>query len=114
MAGVRRALKYTGELIDGGYCPLVFPEGKRTPDGSLQPFKTGIGLMATRLRAPVVPIHIAGLFEIYSIHDRWPRRGTVRVTIGAPLHFKNDSSEEAATRAIEESIRRLAAAHLTS
>ena len=38
MAGVRRALKYTGELIDEGYCPLVYPEGKRTPDGTLQPF----------------------------------------------------------------------------
>ena len=65
MAGVRRALKYTGELIDEGYCPLVFPEGARTTDGTMQPFKTGIGLMATRLRVPVVPIHIAGLFEIY-------------------------------------------------
>ncbi|HXI39308.1 MAG TPA: 1-acyl-sn-glycerol-3-phosphate acyltransferase, partial [Bryobacteraceae bacterium] len=114
MAGVRRALKYTGELIDGGYCPLVFPEGKRTPNGSLQPFKTGIGLMATRLRAPVVPIHVAGLFEIYSIHDDWPKRGTVRVTIGMPLHFDDDSDEEAATRAIEDAIRRLAATHLTS
>ncbi len=114
MAGVRRALKYTGELIDRGYCPLVFPEGKRTPDGSLQPFKTGIGLMATRLRTPVVPIHIAGLFEIYSIHDSWPKRGTVRVTLGTPLHFEDDSNEEAATRAVEEAIQRMAAAHLTS
>jgi len=114
MAGVRRALKYTGELIDEGYCPLVFPEGKRTPDGTLQHFKTGIGLMATRLRAPVVPIHIAGLFEIYSIHDQWPKRGTVRVTIGSPLHIEDESDEEAATRAIEEAIRRMAAAHLTS
>ena len=114
MAGVRRALKYTGELIDQGYCPLVFPEGKRTPDGTLQPFKTGSGLMATRLRAPVVPIRVAGLFEIYSIHDHWPKRGTVRVTIGAPLHFADESDEEAATRAIEQAIRRMATAHLTS
>lgn len=114
MAGVRRALKYTGELIDGGYCPLVFPEGKRTPDGMPQPFKTGIGLMATRLRAPVVPIHLAGLFEIYSIHDHWPKRGTVRVTIGAPVHIGDDADEEAATRTIEEAIRRMSAAHFAS
>ena len=70
--------------------------------------------MATRLRAPVVPIHVAGLFEIYSIHDHWPKRGTVRVTIGAPLHFADESDEEAATRAIEQAIRRMATAHLTS
>ena len=114
MAGVRRALKYTGELIDTGYCPLVFPEGKRTADGTLQLFKSGIGLMATRLRAPVVPIHLAGLFEIYSIHDSWPRRGTVRVKIGAPLHLEQGHDEESATRAIEEAIKVLDASHFTS
>ncbi len=107
MAGVRRALKYTGELIDLGYCPLVYPEGKRTPDGALQPFKTGIGLMATRLRVPVVPIHLKGLFEIYSIHDSWPRRGTVQVTIGPPLHFTGEHDEKAAASAIETAIANL-------
>ena len=107
MSGVRRALKYTGELIDLRYCPLVYPEGKRTPDGSLQPFKSGIGLMATRLHAAVVPIYIEGLFEIYSIHDSWPRRGTVKVTFGAPLRLDQQHDEAAATRAIEEAVTRI-------
>lgn len=108
MAGVRRALKYTGELIDGGYCPLVYPEGMRSPDGTLQPFKTGIGLMATRLRVPVVPVHLAGLFEIYSTHHDWPQRGTVKVTFGTPLHFEQEHDEVTATRMIEEAIHTLA------
>jgi len=107
MAGVRRALKYTGELLGLGYCPLVYPEGKRTPDGALQPFQTGIGLMATRLRTPVVPIHLKGLFEIYSIYDSWPRRGAVRVTFGTPLHLSQERDEATATRAIEEAITKL-------
>jgi len=107
MAGVRRALKYTGELIDLGYCPLVYPEGRRTPDGTLQPFKSGIGVMATRLRAPVVPIHLAGLFEIYSTYDSWPRRGTVKVTFGTPLHFTTEHDEKAAANTIEAAITRM-------
>jgi long-chain acyl-CoA synthetase len=114
MAGVRRALKYTGELIGEGYCPLVFPEGTRTPDGTLQPFKTGIGLMATRLRVPVVPIQVSGLFEIFPANASWPQRGPVRVRIGAPLHFEQEHDEEAATRAIEKAIHRLAAGHFNS
>ena len=114
MAGVRRALKYTGELTGDGYCPLVFPEGARTPDGALQPFKTGIGLMATRLRVPVVPIHISGLFEIYPANASWPRRGPVRVRFGAPLHFDKERDEVAATRAIEAAVARLAAGHFNS
>ena len=114
MAGVRRALKYTGELIDEGYCPLVFPEGIRTPDGALHPFKTGIGLMATHLRATVVPIHLAGLFEIYPSNASWPKRGPVHVQIGVPLHFEEEHDELTATRAIEDAVHRLAASHFTS
>ena len=114
MAGVRRALKYTGELIDKGYCPLVFPEGIRTPDGALHPFKTGIGLMATHLRATVVPIHLAGLFEIYPANASWPKRGPVRVQIGAPLHFEEEHDELTATRAIENAVHRLAAGYFNS
>ena len=114
MAGVRRALKYTGELIDQRYCPLVFPEGKRTPDGRLQPFKTGIGLMAVRLGVPVVPVHLSGLFEIYSIHHDWPEPGKVKVTVGAPLRFNQEQDEQSATRAIEQAIAAMAASHFTS
>ena len=109
MAGVRRALKYTGELIDQRYCPLIFPEGAHSADGKLQPFKTGIGLMAARLRVPVVPIHLRGLFEIYSIHHEWPQPGKIKMTIGAPLHFDEEQDEAAATQAIEEAVIRLSA-----
>jgi hypothetical protein len=57
---------------------------------------------------------LAGLFEIYSIHDSWPRRGTVRVKIGAPLRLEQEHDEESATRAIEAAIKAMAASHFTS
>jgi long-chain acyl-CoA synthetase len=114
MAGVRRALKYTGELVDEDYCPLVFPEGAHTADGKLQPFKTGIGLMAVRLGVPVVPVHLKGMFDIYSIHHEWPQPGVVKVTIGAPLDLSQEHNEERATRAVEEAITRMDAVHFTS
>jgi long-chain acyl-CoA synthetase len=114
MTGVRRALKYTGELIDQGYCPLVYPEGARTPDGTLQPFKVGVGLMATRLRVPVIPIHLAGLFEVYSIHDSWPRRGAVKVTFGAPMNLAAEHDERSAAHAIEQAITRMSSVQRSS
>jgi 1-acyl-sn-glycerol-3-phosphate acyltransferase len=107
MSGTRRALAYTGSLISRGYCPIVFPEGVRTPDGRLQEFRPGIGMMAVRLQVPVVPIHIAGLYEIYSIHASWPRRGPVRVSIGAPMRFDAQTSYEEAARRVERSFRDL-------
>ena len=105
MAGVRRALNYTGELIKRGYCPLVFPEGMRSPDGKLQPLRPGIGMMAIRLRVPIVPIYIEGLYQVYSVHDSWPKRGPVRVSFGKSLEFTTGSWDEVALKihgAIEE------------
>lgn len=107
MSGVRRALKYTGELIDHGFCPLVYPEGRRTLDGNLQTFQPGIGVLALRLRVPVVPVHLQGMFEIYSVHDEWPRSGPVRVRFGAPLHLEHSPDEAAAARTVEQAVRDL-------
>jgi 1-acyl-sn-glycerol-3-phosphate acyltransferase len=44
-------------------------------------------MMAVRLRIPIVPMRISGLYEIYSVHDSWPRRGAVGVWIGQPITF---------------------------
>src|SRR4030095_4246883 len=49
MSGVRRALRTSGDLVSRGYCPLIFPEGVRTPDGLMHGFQAGVGLMAVRL-----------------------------------------------------------------
>ena len=105
MTGVRRALKTTGDLISRGYCPLVFPEGERTPDGRLHPFQPGIGLMAVRLRVAVVPIFIDGLYEVYSLHDSWPKPGRGRVSIGRPLEFSSHTDYADAARQIEEAVQ---------
>jgi long-chain acyl-CoA synthetase len=107
MSGTRRALAYTGDLVNRGYCPIVFPEGLRTSDGSMQTFRPGIGMMALRLRVPIVPIRLVGLYEIYSIHDSWPRRGPVHVAVGAPLLFSGNISYEEAAKQVEEAIRNL-------
>ena len=107
MSGTRRALAYTGELASRGYCPIVFPEGVRTPDGALHTFRPGIGMMAIRLRIKIVPIRLAGLYEIYSVHDSWPRRGPVTVRIGAPLLFDSKMSYDEAARQVEKAVSSL-------
>jgi len=63
---------------------------------------------------PVVPVHLSGLFEIYSIHHDWPEPGKVKVTVGAPLRFNQEQDEQSATRAIEQAIAAMAASHFTS
>ena len=105
--GVRRALRYTGQLIDRGNCPLLYPEGRRSANGNLQPFKTGIGFMAIRLQVPVIPIYLKGLYQVYSLHHEWPQSGEVQVKIGSPLSFQGEKDYEKVTRAVEEVMHQL-------
>ncbi len=110
MTGTRRALRYTGELADEGFCPLVFPEGQRSPNGIIRRFESGIGLMALKLELPVVPVYLEGLHEIYSVHHEWPEPGSVRVKFGAPLDLSRSADYQAAGEEVERAVRELEAA----
>jgi len=83
--GFRPSLEHTGELMDEGFLPLVFPEGHMTRDGRMAPFKQGIGLLALETRALVVPFLLEGLHSIMPPGSRWPARGRARVILGQPF-----------------------------
>src|SRR5208282_2609426 len=74
-SGYRESFAYAGASADRGYSVLVFPEGRRTPDGNLSPFRAGIGLLAKRLDLPVVPLRIDGLYELARAHRRFAPPG---------------------------------------
>lgn len=83
IGAVRAAL----ESLKRGEVVILFPEGSRSFDGELQPFKRGVALLLRRAKCPVVPAAIDGAFEA------WPRTRTaprlfakrVRVLVGEPI-----------------------------
>jgi long-chain acyl-CoA synthetase len=80
-----QALSTARALLARGECVVWFPEAWRTPDGNLQRFQPGIGVLAAGSAAPVVPAFIAGTFEALPRTRRLPRPHAVRVVIGRPL-----------------------------
>ncbi len=93
--GLRGAIRQTGSLADRGYCPLVFPEGKRTEDGHMLPFRPGIGVIAKQTRLSVVPVVLRGLFEMWPVFARGPRkRGIARVEFGPSFDFAGKDPAE--------------------
>ncbi|CAI5947599.1 unnamed protein product, partial [Closterium sp. NIES-64] len=64
---------------------LIFPEGTRSLTGSLQPFKSGVGLLAEQLDVPVVPVCVKGTFEALPKGRTIPLRRRVTVEFGRPL-----------------------------
>jgi len=74
-----RAMRAVLEALEAGGAVLLFPEGTRSPDGSVQPFRKGVGLLLKRARCPVLPVGIAGAFEAWPRSSRLPR-------LGGPVH----------------------------
>ena len=74
-AGTRQTLRYIGEVTADGYSILIFPEGKRNLEGQMSPFRPGIGMIASRLDVPVVPVRIDGLDKVLHPKWKWPTTG---------------------------------------
>ena len=106
-AGFRKSFSFAGDLVDRGWSVLVFPEGARTRDGQMNPFRAGIGLLAARLRVPVVPVHLGGISELKTAGKRWARPGQIKVSIGAPANFKESEAPEEIARDLEARVRSL-------
>ncbi|OFW04230.1 MAG: hypothetical protein A3I61_09600 [Acidobacteria bacterium RIFCSPLOWO2_02_FULL_68_18] len=105
--GTRHTLRYMGELVGSGASILIFPEGVRSETGTIRPFRGGIGMMASRLDVPVVPIRIDGVDRVLHPNWRMARPGRVRVAFGAPLRLGGDDYADLA-RQVEERVRLLA------
>jgi 1-acyl-sn-glycerol-3-phosphate acyltransferase len=64
---------------------LIFPEGGRSEDGILQPFKEGAAYIAVKAQVPLVPIALIGTREVLPMHGKVFRSGLVRLRIGNPI-----------------------------
>jgi long-chain acyl-CoA synthetase len=101
--GTRQTLRYIGGLVNEGFSVLIFPEGRRTEVGEIGTFRPGVGMIASRLGVPVVPVRVQGLDRI--LHPSWkfPQRGPARVAFGAPL-FLEGHDYAALARRIESAV----------
>jgi len=103
----QHSFRHAGEAMDHGFSVLVFPEGTRSPDGSLARFRPGIGLLAKETGAQVLPIALRGVGEIKTGQLRWFRSGHLEIHIGAPLRFSATENESAITEKIHTSVSSL-------
>ena len=100
----RQALKSLNDAaarIAEGVSVLIFPEGTRSPDGHLQPFKTGAIMLAIKAGVPVVPVGFNGTHQALPKGRLLARGGDVVLRIGTPLpteDFKAKDKQEIALR----------------
>ena len=73
------------ERLAGGVSVLFFPEGTRSDDGRLLPFKKGGFAMARQLGLPILPVSISGSTKILPKACLFPRPGTIRLRFHEPI-----------------------------
>jgi len=103
-AGFRKSFAFAGDLIDRGWNVLVFPEGERARTTKMNPFRAGIGLLATRLGVPVVPMRFDGVAEAREAGKHIVRPGAIKVWIGAPVRFNEAQPAEEIARDLERRV----------
>jgi 1-acyl-sn-glycerol-3-phosphate acyltransferase len=88
---------------------LIFAEGRRSPDGTLQPFKDGAAWLAIESGAEAVPVAIVGTDRVLPAKDSCILPGDVEVRIGEPASPAGFTLRERAafTRLLEERVQAL-------
>ena len=104
---VRSSLAYCGKLTAAGWSILYFPEGIRSDDGSIGPFRPGIGLLAAGLGIPVVPIYLKGTDSVVAKGGSRPQRGHIVVRFGKPLRLCRNADHTEATQQIRAAVAAL-------
>lgn len=104
---VRGGMAYCGRLVRARWSLLFFPEGIRSDDGKLGPFKPGIGLLAARLGVLVVPVHLKGTDSVVAKGGSRPHRGYIEVRFGSPILIPADMKYDVATRTIRDAVASL-------
>ena len=106
-AKYRESFRFAGELADRGYSVVIFPEGRRTETGEMAPFRSGIGLLATQLNLPIIPMRIDGLFPFKIAKKHYAPPYAVQVRIGDPIKFEPTADPEEIAKELQRIVERL-------
>lgn len=104
--GGQDPLRHAARALREGYALLLFPEGTRSTDGRLGPFRAGIGkLIAEFPGTPVIPTFVEGTSRVMPKGKIIPRPMKVRVTFGAPLYPKAHPKFRATWQSAADEVR---------
>lgn len=105
-----KSLREATDRIGSGAPVIIFPEGRTSLDGHLQPFKGGGFMLADRAGAAVVPVTIRGSRAILARDSTHIRGGKAEVFVGRPIP-PGTMSADALSKAVYEEIHRVFYAH---
>lgn len=92
----RNTLEAAAQRIRNGRNVIIFPEGTRSRDGQMLPFKKGGAVLALLSRADVVPVAVVGSRELLPRGEITPRPGTIRLIALPPIPTREMTMDDRA------------------
>jgi long-chain acyl-CoA synthetase len=109
--GFQRSFSHAGQAMDRGYSLMIFPEGTRSLDGEIHPFRQGIGLLASQSQVPILPVALIGLGELAHLSAggkaRWFRSGRLEIRVGEAILPDSAMAPAEMTAKLEAALREL-------
>jgi 1-acyl-sn-glycerol-3-phosphate acyltransferase len=108
-----KSLARASETVRGGTPLFVFPEGGRSPDGTIKPFMSGAFYVAIKAGVPIVPMAIIGTYEILPMNSYVIRPHSIRLVVGKPVSTEGMNPREMGSLAakVQREIENLYYAH---
>lgn len=108
------SIKLIIQLLNDKKKVVIFPEGKRTSDGKFHSIKRGIGMLVSICECPVVPVYIAGTYDIWPRSRHFPKlHGEITCVFGKPISwdaYKNlpkKQGQEEISKQLKNSLEKL-------
>lgn len=109
-----QSFKILCRLLSEGKKVVIFPEGERSHDGELLTIKSGVAMLALRMKSPIIPTYIEGAYEAWPRDSRFPKLGSkITCIFGEPIPIEpylgmpKKEAQEAISKRVQEEIIKL-------
>ncbi len=101
------SMEFATRRIREGQSVIIFPEGTRSTQRTMLPFKKGVTHLALEAGVPVIPVAIEGMCDVRSARNMAMRPAKVKIRAGAPIESKTFDSVVSLHAAIESAVHDL-------
>ncbi|MHC4870898.1 MAG: lysophospholipid acyltransferase family protein [Planctomycetota bacterium] len=101
----RSALRAMSKKLSNNDCVVMFPEGTRTRTGTLGQIRRGVGMIAVKNNAAVIPTYLGGTFESWPRTAKFLKFCHMRIEAGTPIYPQYTGDDKEKSKAEEARIQ---------
>ncbi len=102
---LKSSIQKIGTVLKNGKNMIIFPEGARSRDGQIMPFKKTFAILSKELNVPIVPVAIIGAFESMSVGSFFPKPRKIKLEFLKPINPENFKSYQELVEQVQNAIK---------